>query len=204
MPVLPYVSQCFFLHYALLHLPQRVVAADTERLCDCRRQSRDEAFLGRRAALQGQPTMAEQMQRSSSLPDVTSPAQVTSKYTSSKSTSRPSSSSGQGSHGPQPQPNVIQLQARIDALEEQLSREQGRAFRASQEQGRLAGELDNLRSAKSDRMGIQGRLSTMADTLAGTHKDLIGAMQQRNAFKHLLKSILDAVEHFVSAASNDR
>ncbi|KAK9840450.1 hypothetical protein WJX74_010041 [Apatococcus lobatus] len=147
---------------------------------------------------------SQHMRRSSSLPDVKSCTSNGSSSNSSPFASRPSSSSGLRHNSQQLRLDAVQLQARIDALEDQLSREQGRAFRASQERGRLAGELDNLRSAKSDRMGIQGRLSTMADTLAGTHKDLIGAMQQRNAFKHLLKSILDAVEHFVSAANDER
>ena len=82
---------------------------------------------------------------------------------------------------------ATEMQARIDALEYQLTSEQGKAFRAAQELDRLESDLNILRSVKGDRMSIQGRLASMADTLAGTHKELIGAMQQRNALKSLLK-----------------
>ncbi len=100
--------------------------------------------------------------------------------------------------------DAIQMQARLDALEEQLASEQDKACSAMQEQERLAGELDVLRTVKSDRMGIQGRLSSMADTLAGTHKELIGAMQQRNALKQLLKATLQAASRFYHAAAGGR
>ena len=96
------------------------------------------------------------------------------------------------------------MQARIDALEYQLTSEQGKAFRATQECDRLECELDILRSVKGDRMSIQGRLATMADTLAGTHKDLVGAMQQRNALKSILKNVIQAIGDLTFAADPDR
>ncbi len=99
---------------------------------------------------------------------------------------------------------AAEMQARIDALEFQLTSEQGKAFRATQDCDRLECELEILRSVKGDRMSISGRLATMADTLAGTHKELIGAMQQRNALKSLLKNIIQAVSDLTSAAESSR